>query len=160
MGVKAGRATLAMAVCLALLQACGQDVDSVRMVGIAKHANGLIMPVPEGFEVHEQDFGFAAAQQGMLRSPLTFTLWLQRDGSRAPPPKYLGLFGPQEKISTLEGEGSSGAVHTLEAWRVLGACWLSLEAVVQAEDGMPSFLAARAALAKASVTDAAHCQNG
>jgi hypothetical protein len=141
-----------------LLTACQLDIHQVKMGEVQRHKNGLLMPLPEDFIATPTSDGFAVKPTAQLRSPLEFHVRLTRE----PLPsnisrKYLGLFGPYERVKTDDPVGSSGAEHSLQSWRQVGKCWIVLTASQMSEDATPDFLEARAAAEQSSPTETSDC---
>lgn len=139
------------------LVSCQLETDRVAMAGVEQHASGLIMAKPKGFNAESTAEGFSAAQEGMLRSPESFTVAISRTDTGIVPRKYFGLLGPRERVSWDEQGGSAGTAYHFEAWRPAGLCWIVIKAQSISETGEPSFLTARAVLDKSSVAGHAGC---
>lgn len=138
------RALLAGAVVLLAAACDGQDADDLLLPEEHRHANGLAVRPPVGFDMREAPDGFRFREAAMIRSPRLVHVTLieappdlTADGRRQLPG---GAMASHATIR-LNG-GSGGAEYQLILWRPLDDRWLVVEERAQSEWGEPGFAVA------------------
>ncbi|MCR9160860.1 MAG: Tsi3 family protein [Nannocystaceae bacterium] len=103
----------------------------------------LRAPVPDGFELVEDEPQLTLLQRGDLRSPMRIVVRLaeQPPSLDAPRKRALGDVEGVYTIDELDG-GSGGPVHVLRAYKLTDRGAIVLEAEAQQETGTPDFAAA------------------
>lgn len=143
----------------ALLAGAGCDespTDELLLARVVKHANGLVIPPPTGFEVAVQSDGFQFRERGDIRSPRLVEVTLDEsspaiaaDGHRRLPGGVRAAYAKQ----ALNG-GSGGTAYALIAWRAIDDRWIVVRGQAQSEWGEPGFPVVWALLERARIQPA------
>ncbi len=139
---RAAWTALASAALLVVPAACdGDDPQDLLLQQVHRHANGLIVPQPDGFEVIENPDGFLFREEGMIRAPRLLQVSLSpvpphfdADGRRPLPD------GETASHATIRREGGSGGrLYELIVWRPVDGGWIVISELAQSEWGTPRF---------------------
>ncbi|MGI9415439.1 MAG: Tsi3 family protein [Hyphomicrobiales bacterium] len=135
-----------------LPMSCSEPVE-VTLLEELRHANGLVVQRPEGFDVTEKPDGFAFNEAGALRTPRSVRVM---KAAKAPSAKSKGRrrlsngAAADYAVARLNG-GSGGNEYAFVAWHAVGETWLVLRARTQSEWSEPNFAVAWAVFGTARV---------
>ncbi len=128
-------------VCAVLLGCDEAPPDPLLLPEMLRHANGLTVPRPDGYEVFEQADGFLFREAGDIRSPRSLEVVIGRtlpdlaiDGHRQLPGGGTAAYAAR----TLNG-GSGGTEYALVAWRRVDGRLIVFREQAQSEWGEPGF---------------------
>lgn len=134
--------------CALLCAACAQAPPKTKIVKESRHANGLTVGVPEGFEAKPTEDGFVVEPSGNTNRQVRFPIGVyisfikglgpQDDDVGTLRSKSVGGRNVVYRVTKSEG-GSGGALYTLSVHERAPGGHVEYTQAMQSEDGEPDF---------------------